>query len=506
MLTEMKLVLWADRDRPELEPLTSSTTAALLPVLGKPLIEHALEDLYEIGAREVLVVVSDFSQQVKKTLGTGRRWGMKLSYELTRGDESMDEICGRFGDPEFGEALFVRADILRSPSAREFLARAGELLEAGRVEARIGGRSAGIDLIRSQKGAWELLELEGGRLAPLESLASYHRANLEALEGRFGLEPFALEKAPGVWAGRKAQLPSEAVEKAPILVGSRCRVHETARLKSGTVLSSDVLVDRGAVLGSTVVLPGTYVGEGVELEQSIVWGNLLVRVDSGMVAEIDNASWLADLENNPVGEVGREAINRLLGMVLLVLSAPFCFLMLIASLFENARHPFRRVLIESNRRAVGNDGRIRCQRSRVWEGATHIPLLRFLPRLLAVVSGHLRLVGVRAAGEQVAPAGRARGEAWYKIRDSAARGLLSPALATTCSGGSPLEAEMADVLFALGADGFGAPYWLGRHLKVLFSAAAWRPSERDHEAEAALRIRFVRPDKRGGQAVGSGRA
>ena len=38
----------------------------------------------------------------------------------------------------------------------------------------------------------------------------------------------------------------------------------------------------------------------MELEHSIVWGALLVRVDSGAVTEIDNSTWLANLERNPL--------------------------------------------------------------------------------------------------------------------------------------------------------------------------------------------------------------
>ena len=41
----MQALIFADRLGRELEPLTDRTCAALLPVLGKPVLEHTLEAL-----------------------------------------------------------------------------------------------------------------------------------------------------------------------------------------------------------------------------------------------------------------------------------------------------------------------------------------------------------------------------------------------------------------------------------------------------------------------------
>ena len=56
----MKAVIIADRSHPELAPLTEKTCAGLLPVAGKPLIEHTLESLVEIGVQQAYVVTSEF--------------------------------------------------------------------------------------------------------------------------------------------------------------------------------------------------------------------------------------------------------------------------------------------------------------------------------------------------------------------------------------------------------------------------------------------------------------
>jgi dTDP-glucose pyrophosphorylase len=67
--------LCADRLGAELLPLTERTCVGLLPVAGKPMIEHALEALAREGIRQVLVVVSPFADEVQRIIGEGTRCG-----------------------------------------------------------------------------------------------------------------------------------------------------------------------------------------------------------------------------------------------------------------------------------------------------------------------------------------------------------------------------------------------------------------------------------------------
>jgi hypothetical protein len=482
----MKYVLLADRDRPELEPLTSTCSSALLPVLGKPLIEHALEDLYRVGAREVLVVVSSFSHEVKSFVSSGERWGMQLDFELTRGGESPTEVWSRFDPSEVEEALFIRADLVRSPSLVQFLERASEHPGAAEIVGSLQGVAAGLALVRNTAGTSVAVDLDFGRVNRLESIGEYHQANLEAMDGRFDLEPFAAERRPGVWVGLKARVSDDSFEEAPVFVGSQCLVHETAALGPGTVLSSNVLVDRGTSLRSTVVLPGSYIGEGMELEDSIVRGDLLVRVNSGVVTEIGNGAWLASLERNPAAELFRGGFERALGIALLVLCLPFLLLTLLASLASSPARPIQRSWTRGNRRELGDDGLLERRRVAVWEGATRVPLLKHLPRVAAVASGDLRFFGVRPTRTESASAQEAVVHEWNCVKGSVPRGLLSPGLAAICAGGSRTEAELADVLYTSGAEGFGTAYWLVRLSRVLFSSAAWRTKGRDRTTGKVL--------------------
>jgi NDP-sugar pyrophosphorylase family protein len=65
----MRALLFANQPGHGLLPLTEDTCVTLLPVLGKPLIVHALEALADAGIDEILVVVSPHAERVEAELG-----------------------------------------------------------------------------------------------------------------------------------------------------------------------------------------------------------------------------------------------------------------------------------------------------------------------------------------------------------------------------------------------------------------------------------------------------
>lgn len=157
------------------------------------------------------------------------------------------------------------------------------------------------------------VEIPDVRYAEIRSLWRYHQANIRALRGEFGIDFHAHEIEDGTFVGRRARLPSQAIDSGPVLVGCGSRVHRTARLGPDVVLGCDTLIDRHAILRRTIVLPGTYVGEGVELENAIVWGRRLIRVDRRVSLEVPDEALLADLLGSPIARGLESLMSRLAG-------------------------------------------------------------------------------------------------------------------------------------------------------------------------------------------------
>jgi mannose-1-phosphate guanylyltransferase/phosphomannomutase len=459
----MKALLLANRLAPELSPLTDLTCVAMLRVVGKPLLVHAIESIAAARLTEIIVAASPFADHIEKILGDGARWGMQFKYVAAHGNERLDDLIRRLSQHPGESLLIVRGEFLRTPIIAEFVAHAVQS-EAAQVAATIAGVLAGVVLVRTPlDGSRDPCDLLGqirhgdsrtsrritgasvdfpeARLSLLESLSDFHRTNLEAAAGRFpGLIIPGRELMPGVTVGRKTRLPASAIKGRPVFVGSRCRVAADAELMSEVVVSSDVVIDRRATLRSAVIMPHTYIGEMVEVADAIVAGHMLIHIDTGAVTRVTDAFLLASVRTRGLASPLRTVVDSLAAILLVILSIPLWPVALIASRIADPGHPTRRSILLGNRRFL-----TRRVEFTAWQFATSIPLLRYLPYLLSVAAGHLRLVGVEPLAPSVAAA---RIEEWEFVRDEAPAGLFGPVQLTLPADAPQEERRLVEAYYA----------------------------------------------------------
>jgi len=87
----MKAMLLAAGLGTRLRSLTDRIPKCMLPVGGKPILEHNLEWLKRYGISEVMINLYHLPQAVMGYFGDGSPWGMKISYSLEK------EILGTAG-------------------------------------------------------------------------------------------------------------------------------------------------------------------------------------------------------------------------------------------------------------------------------------------------------------------------------------------------------------------------------------------------------------------------
>lgn len=63
-----------------LRPLTYTSAKQLVPVANKPVLFYAIETLVEAGIRDIGIIVGDTRDEIKAAVGTGDRWGIKVTY------------------------------------------------------------------------------------------------------------------------------------------------------------------------------------------------------------------------------------------------------------------------------------------------------------------------------------------------------------------------------------------------------------------------------------------
>ena len=63
-----------------MRPLTDRTPKPLLPVAGKPLIVHHLEELAAAGFSRLVINHAWLGEQIEQALGDGSRWNLQIQY------------------------------------------------------------------------------------------------------------------------------------------------------------------------------------------------------------------------------------------------------------------------------------------------------------------------------------------------------------------------------------------------------------------------------------------
>lgn len=84
----MKAMILAAGRGERLRPLTDQCPKPLLPIGGKPIIEHTIQALVNNGITEIIINVSYKGDLIQKALGDGRQLGAKLSYS----DEGLEAL------------------------------------------------------------------------------------------------------------------------------------------------------------------------------------------------------------------------------------------------------------------------------------------------------------------------------------------------------------------------------------------------------------------------------
>lgn len=136
----MKVVILAAGYGTRLQATFPDTPKALVPVRGKPFIEHQLELLKRGGFREFIVCVGYRARDIKEYCGDGSKWGISIDYSEEEEPQGTGTTL-RYALPVLDEAtLAVNGDTYLP-------ADYGAFVEAHRKEAAKQRTIASIGLI-----------------------------------------------------------------------------------------------------------------------------------------------------------------------------------------------------------------------------------------------------------------------------------------------------------------------------------------------------------------------
>ncbi len=120
--TVHKAIILAGGRGTQLRPYTYEIPKPMLPVAGKPILEHLINQLRDNGITDIVIAISYLGDQIKKYFGTGEKFGVTISYSeeeenlLTGG--ALNKIKELVGQDTF---LVIHGDILTDFSFSDFI-------------------------------------------------------------------------------------------------------------------------------------------------------------------------------------------------------------------------------------------------------------------------------------------------------------------------------------------------------------------------------------------------
>lgn len=293
------VVFAADAVAPDL-PAAPDHPSALLPLGHATFIERCMELLAHASIVDVDLVVSHRPEALRRIVGNGQRWGLRVRWHLARDAErpyDMLRVLDLAGVRRvvIGHASqWIRPDAMQQLANREQIAMVrdaqAELHWAGWATvppARLQQIPSGCDkaglreLIGRHAGA--SLFLFADQLAQASSAEALVRAQHTVVdhEDLFDL-PASWIRTP--WGGMSpsARLHPAAKVEGPALIGPGCFVGEGAIIGPHVVLMRDVVVSAGTLVRDSVVMPETFLGSGLDLTRTVVNGNRVAHLSLGV--------------------------------------------------------------------------------------------------------------------------------------------------------------------------------------------------------------------------------
>ncbi|MFD1832751.1 MULTISPECIES: glucose-1-phosphate thymidylyltransferase [Streptomyces] len=150
----MKALVLAGGSGTRLRPISYTMPKQLVPVANRPVLEYALENVRELGATDVGIIVGDWAREIAAVVGDGSRFGLRTRYirqerplglahciRLARSFLGDDDFVLYLGDVMLhGDVRPLADDFLRRrPAAQLVVARAADPRSFGVVETDADG-------------------------------------------------------------------------------------------------------------------------------------------------------------------------------------------------------------------------------------------------------------------------------------------------------------------------------------------------------------------------------
>jgi len=332
-----KAVVLAAGKGVRLWPLTENKSKHMIPVAGRPVIEHVVAAVKSAGIRSLILVTSYAEELIQKHLGNGAKWRVRIEYvhqpDISGTGSAVSAAREKLGDHDF---LLVYGDVMVTPTAirrvLETYRRKGRKPSVGLVPvsrpesygmARVSGEWL-IDIVEKPQAPaspsnlantgiyvlgptlFEHLEkiLRSGRgeFELTDAISSLARGGASVAWAKIGASdwqdigrPWDLLSANATTLARSKRSVNGTIEKGVTITGP-VTIEKGATVRTGTVIEGPAWIGNGAVLG-----PLAHIRAGTSVGRRVVIGNF---------CEIKNSIIMDDTHIHHLSYVGDSVIGE----------------------------------------------------------------------------------------------------------------------------------------------------------------------------------------------------
>ena len=364
---------------------------ALLPLAGPAVIERQMARLVDAGVQAVHVILLESPDTVASRLGDRGRWGVPVVYHLVRDRLRPLRILDRIDHD--GDWLAVDCRCVTPLPTEPAIMLDRERRVTGTAR---GNRTALRSLVvgRRHRDVVGGQLIDAGWLDTPSTLLQTTRTLLDAesAAAAFGISVFECfgeqsgddcqnqtRPVERVLVGRNVRLHPRAELIEPVVIGPDCDIGADACIGPHVVLGAGCVLDDGAELRDAIVAGRTYVGTGLDVEQSIVSGDRLAHARLGTTLTIQDRSLIDAIVPAGQREIFRTATLYLIGLLLWRLTRPLAVLVWPLRRWAETQPPASRLrhlmcqflpgltdVVRGRRRLVGSSGQV----NTIWRGPT----------------------------------------------------------------------------------------------------------------------------------------
>jgi mannose-1-phosphate guanylyltransferase / phosphomannomutase len=320
----MKAVVMAGGEGSRLRPLTVTRPKPMVPIVGRPVMEHILNLLKAHGITDVVVTVQYMASAIEDYFGDGNQFGMHISYsreEVPLGTAGSVKNAEALLDEPFlvisGDALtdFNLSEIIKYHQDRKALAtltlaHVANPLEYGVIITNEEGHitqflekpswgevfsdtiNTGIYVLDpvifsyfegnkpfdfSQDLFPMMLEkgdpmygcVASGYWCDVGNLAEYMRANADVLQNSVKVDLTGTNNG-GIWTEDGVEIAQDAQIYGPVWLGHDCKIKSGVIIHGPSAIGHYTIVDDRAQIDRSVVWNNSYIGERAELRGALV--------------------------------------------------------------------------------------------------------------------------------------------------------------------------------------------------------------------------------------------